>query len=64
VPKTASVHKDADQYNDRHFASRHFLGDLKSSAQGYGRPPDCEAPHFELESTDGNLVWLVRAVTG
>jgi hypothetical protein len=58
MPKTASVHKKADQYNYRHFTSKHFLGDLKRSAQGYGRPPGSDAPDFELESTDGDLYRL------
>jgi hypothetical protein len=64
VPKTASVHKDADDYNHRHFTSEHFLGALKPSAQRYGRPPGCETPDIELESTDEDLAWLVTAVTG
>lgn len=58
MPTTASVDQTSEQYNYGHFTSKHFLGDLKRSAQGYGRPPGTEAPDFELESTDGQRIRL------
>lgn len=58
MSKTAGVHLPAEKYNYGHFTSKHFLGDVKRSAQGYGRPSGSEAPDFDLESTDGQRVRL------
>lgn len=58
MPVTARVEKGPEQYNYRHFTSKHFLADVKRSVQGYGRPPGTEAPDFGLESSSGERVRL------
>lgn len=55
---TAEVDEVPEKYNYSHFTSKHFLGDVKRSVQGYGRPPGSDAPDFELESTDGEMIRL------
>jgi hypothetical protein len=46
------------EYNYEHFRPKHLLADIWRSMRGAGVQPGTQAPDFELESTDGDLVRL------
>jgi hypothetical protein len=46
------------EYNYEHFRPKHLLADIWRSMKGEGVQPGTQAPDFELESTDGDLVRL------
>jgi hypothetical protein len=46
------------EYNYEHFRPKHLLTDIWRSIKGDGLQPGSQAPDFELESTDGELLRL------
>lgn len=47
-----------DDYNFRHFRTKHLLGDLQATIEKRGIPPGAMAPDFELPRVDGALLRL------
>ena len=52
---------DLRAYNYEHFWLKHFVADLRRTAQGAGVRPGSRAPDFELESTEGDRFQLTQA---
>ncbi|MDQ3575466.1 MAG: hypothetical protein M3404_11205 [Actinomycetota bacterium] len=52
---------DLRTYNYEHFWLKHFVADLRRTAQGAGLRPGSQAPDFELESTEGDRFQLAQA---
>jgi hypothetical protein len=46
------------EYNYEHFRPKHLLADVWRSVKGEGLKPGSQAPDFDLESTEGELVSL------
>jgi hypothetical protein len=46
------------EYNYEHFRPKHLLADVWRSVKGDGLKPGSQAPDFDLESTEGELVSL------
>jgi hypothetical protein len=46
------------RYNYEHFWPKHLYADLWRTARGEGLQPGSEAPDFELETTEGDLLRL------
>ena len=42
-----------DEYNFKHFRTKHLLGDLQATADKRGIPPGAMAPDFELPRVNG-----------
>ncbi len=57
TPSQDSIHA----YNYEHFWLKHFVADLRRTAQGVGLRPGSQAPDFELESTEGDRFRLAQA---
>ena len=51
---------DLRAYNYEHFWLKHFVADLRRTAQGAGLRPGSQAPDFELESTEGDRFQLAQ----
>lgn len=47
-----------EEYNYRHFRTRHLLNDARRTAGSRGMIPGEVAPDFELPSTDGSQLRL------
>jgi len=47
-----------EEYNYRHFRTKHFVADLVRTVRGEGVPPGEIAPDFELATTAGDRVHL------
>jgi hypothetical protein len=45
-------------FNFRHFRMRHMAAELLRTVRADGVPPGCEAPDFDLETTDGGRLRL------
>lgn len=53
-PGITSSEDDLRTYNYEHFWLKHFVADLRRTAQGAGVAPGSQAPDFDLESTEGD----------
>ena len=60
-PGLASSDNDLRTYNYDHFWLKHFVADLRRTAQGAGLRPGSTAPDFDLESTEGDRFQLAAA---
>lgn len=60
-PGLPSSDDDLRTYNYGHFWLKHFVADLRRTAQGAGLRPGSTAPDFDLESTEGDRFQLATA---
>lgn len=47
-----------EEYNFSHFRTRHFLNDMRGTAEGRGIPPGEMAPDFRLPAVGGGWIRL------
>ncbi len=63
VGSPAGSEVQLSEYNYEHFRPKHLLADVWRSMRGDGLKPGTQAPGFELESTERELVSL-RSLRG
>ena len=57
-PIGQDVRLSRDDYNFKHFRTKHLLSDMQATLEQRGIPPGAVAPEFELPRVDGVAVRL------